>query len=64
MDRFVPGPVVFRGQTYARVEEMPAKVRQAYERALRMLDEAVSDGAPDAWEEEGPGTSFSPGPSL
>jgi len=64
MDRFVPGPIVFRGQTYASVEEMPAKVRQAYERVLRMLDEVAPGGTLDAWEDEGPGTDFSPGPSL
>ncbi len=64
MDRFVPGPIVFRGQTYASIEEMPAEVRQAYERALRMLDETVPGGDLDIWEDEGPGEKCGPGPSL
>ena len=51
MDHPVPGPIVFRGQTYASVDEMPAAVRQAYERVLRMLDEAAPGGALDTWEE-------------
>ena len=55
MERTVSRPIVFQGQTYASVDEMPAEVRQAYERALQMLNEVVSDGAPDAWEEESPG---------
>ena len=62
MDRIVPGPIVFRGQTYRSVDEMPARVRQAYERVLRMLDDMVPLGAPDAWEEWGPGEEFAPGP--
>jgi hypothetical protein len=62
MDRIVPGPIVFRGQTYPNVAEMPVEVRQAYEQVLRVLGDAVPGGAPDAWEERGPGEGPSPGP--
>ncbi len=62
MDRIMPGPVIFRGQTYRSVGEMPAKVRQAYEEALKRLQDAVPSGTWDAWEERGPGEAPSPGP--
>lgn len=54
MDRIVPGPILFRGQTYRSLEDMPAPVRQAYERALRALNGTIPIGAPDAWEEAFP----------
>jgi len=63
VERTVPHPIVFRGQTYASVPEMPTEVREDYERALRMLSEAIPTGVPDAWEEEGPGAVSAPGPS-
>ena len=58
MDRIVPGPIVFRGQTYRSVEDMPTKVRQAYEQVLRMLDNLVPSSAPDTWEEVHPGSIY------
>ncbi|MEP7358057.1 MAG: hypothetical protein ABI847_12505, partial [Anaerolineales bacterium] len=30
-------PIIFNGETYKRVEDMPAETRQAYERAIGML---------------------------
>jgi hypothetical protein len=62
VDGIVPGPIVFRGRTYRSVDEMPAKVRRAYEQVLRMLDDMVPSGAPDVWEGWGPGEGPWPGP--
>jgi hypothetical protein len=63
MERIVPGAIVFQGQSYLSVDEMPAGARKAYEHALQMLGDAVPSGAADAWEEEGPGPRAAPGPA-
>ena len=62
MDHIVPGPIVFRGKTYRSVDEMPAKVRQAYEQVLRMLDDLAPISAPEPWVEWGPGEELDHAP--
>ena len=65
-DRANAGPVIFRGREYARVDEMPAKVRQEYEELRRKIDEVTLEGAGDEWEEgtlSGPDAASTKAPS-
>jgi hypothetical protein len=41
-------PIIFNGQTYNRVEDMPPEARQAYDQAMGMLADKNQDGKPDA----------------
>lgn len=51
MERSAQDAIVFRGKVYGRPDDMATADRQAYEQVLRMLGEAIPNGAPDAWEE-------------
>ena len=42
--------ITMNGKTYGRVEEMPADVRQQYERAMSMLPDRDGNGVPDVLE--------------
>ena len=46
--------ITVNGKTYASVEEMPAEVRQQYERAMSMLPDRDGNGVPDVLEGKGP----------
>ena len=46
--------IVFRGKVYGRLDDMPPEERQAYEQVLRTLNETISAGTADAWEEQEP----------
>ena len=43
--------IIFNGQEYSSVDEMPAAVRRAYERVMGMLADRDGDGVPDAVRE-------------
>ena len=45
-----PKTIVIDGKTYHSVEEMPPKIREKYEQALRSLGDANSNQIPDAFE--------------
>ena len=53
--------IIFDGQVYHSVDEMPAEARQAYQRALGTLD-ADQNGVPDMLEGDHPQASFSTQP--
>jgi hypothetical protein len=53
--------IVFNGQVYHSVDEMPAEARQAYQQALGTLD-ADQNGVPDILEGDHPPASFSTRP--
>ena len=48
--------IVFNGQQYSSVDEMPAGVRQAYEQAMGVLADSNRDGIPDLFETNGGAT--------
>ncbi len=54
--------IVFNGQEYTSVDEMPAEVRRAYEQALAAFD-ADRDGVPDVLENLAPPVARSEGRS-
>jgi hypothetical protein len=43
-------PIIFNGQTYNSVEDMPPDARQAYDQAMGMLADKNKDGMPDVSE--------------
>jgi hypothetical protein len=43
-------PIIFNGQTYNSVDDMPPDARQAYDQAMGMLADKNKDGMPDAME--------------
>jgi hypothetical protein len=43
-------PIIFNGQTYNSVDDMPPDARQAYDQAMGMLADKNKDGKPDAFE--------------
>ena len=49
-------PIIFNGQTYNSVEDMPPDARQAYDQAMGMLADKNKDGMPDAMEQPAGGT--------
>jgi hypothetical protein len=61
MEPSVPSPIIFRGQTYPSVDDMPTEIRQAYEEVLRMLNGLPPASIPDEWVEWGPAGPW-PGP--
>ena len=62
MDQPTRGPIVFRRRVYTGPDDMPPRVRRAYERALSVLGDAEPSGATDAWEERLPNSdTLSPG---
>ena len=42
--------IIFNGKTYAKVEDMPDEIRQAYQQALTHLEDADKNGIPDILE--------------
>ncbi len=45
--------IVFNGQHYSSVEEMPAEVRRAYEQAMGVFADSNRNGMPDFFEAVG-----------
>ena len=43
-------PIIFNGQAYNSVDDMPPDARQAYDQAMGMLADKNKDGMPDAQE--------------
>ncbi|GEM_PF-2128343 len=46
--------IIFNGKTYAKAEEMPDDIRQAYREALAQFADADNNGIPDILEGRGP----------
>lgn len=42
--------IIFNGQTYTKVEDMPEEIRQAYQQALAQFADADKNGIPDIME--------------
>src|SRR4051794_30944317 len=53
-------PIIFNGQTYNSVDDMPPDARQAYDQAMGVLADKNKDGMPDAYEQPAGGTPGMP----
>jgi hypothetical protein len=51
--------IIFNGQSYTDPSAMPAQVRQAYQKALGLLEDANKNGIPDVLETAGLGNLIS-----
>ncbi len=49
----MPNKIIFNGNEYASVDEMPPDVRQAYEQAMSTFTDANRNGVPDIFEHGG-----------
>ncbi len=45
-----PGTVIYQGQVYTSVDEMPPDARRAYQQAMSVFADADGDGIPDIFE--------------
>jgi hypothetical protein len=50
VDAATSGRVIYQGQTYTSVDEMPSNVRRAYQQAMSVFADADGDGIPDIFE--------------
>jgi len=63
VDITAPTQVIYQGQVYTNVDEMPPEVRQAYQKAMSVFADADHDGIPDIFQGRAmprPGLSATP----
>ena len=52
VDATTPGTVIYQGQAYTSVDEMPSDARRAYQQAMSVFADADGDGVPDVFQSD------------